>query len=67
VVAGDDATDLDMFAAARELGARGVNIAVLSVSGGHEVPAEVARGADVLLPDPESFAWLLGELAGASR
>src|SRR5439155_25621195 len=29
VVAGDDATDLDMFAAARELGARGLNIAVL--------------------------------------
>ena len=67
VVAGDDATDLDMFAAARELGAGGLNIAVLGVSGGPEVPAEVARSVDVLLPDPESFAWLLGQLAEPSR
>ena len=67
MVAGDDATDLDMFAAARELGAGGLNIAVLGVSGGPEVPAEVARSVDVLLPDPESFAWLLVQLAEPSR
>jgi trehalose 6-phosphate phosphatase len=67
VVAGDDATDLDMFAAARELEGRGLNTAILGISGGHEVPAEVARSVDVVLPDPESFAWLLGQLAGPSR
>ena len=63
VVAGDDATDLDMFAAARDLEAAGLRTAVLGVSGGREVPAEVAGSVDVLLPDPEAFVRLLGRLA----
>jgi trehalose 6-phosphate phosphatase len=63
VVAGDDATDLDMFAAARDLEAAGLRTAVLGVSGGREVPAEVAGSVDVLLPDPDAFVQLLGRLA----
>lgn len=64
VVAGDDVTDLDMFRDARELGSRGVRVAVVGVAGGDEVPAEVSSGVDVLLPDPEAFAMLLAQLAG---
>ncbi len=67
LVAGDDATDLDMFAAARGLERGGLRVAVLGISGGHEVPAEVAQSVDVLLPDPGSFVRLLGRLGGASR
>jgi len=67
VVAGDDATDLDMFAAARELRADGVRSAVLGISGGHEVPAEVFRSVDTLLPDPDAFVRVLGRLAAAIR
>jgi trehalose-6-phosphatase len=67
VVAGDDATDLDMFAAAREQRSAGVRSAVLGIAGGHEVPPEVAAGVDVLLPDPDAFVRLLGRLAGIIR
>jgi trehalose 6-phosphate phosphatase len=67
VVAGDDVTDLDMFTAAREVGSVGVMSAVLGVSGGREVPPEVSRSVDVLLPDPAAFVRLLGLLAGIIR
>lgn len=67
LVAGDDATDIDMFAAARELRSEGVGSVVIGVSGGREVPAAVAETADVVLPDPESFVRLLARLAEAIR
>jgi len=67
VVAGDDVTDLDMFAAARELRSYGVRSAVLGIAGGNEVPAEVVAGVDALLPDPDAFVRLLGRLAGTIR
>ena len=67
VVAGDDATDLDMFAAARELRSEGVRSAVLGTAGGHEVPPEIAATVDVLLPDPVAFVRLLGRLAATIR
>jgi trehalose 6-phosphate phosphatase len=64
VVAGDDVTDLDMFAAARELaGSKGLRVSILAVAGGGEVPREVSAAADFVLPDPAVFAALLGELA----
>ncbi|MDP9271518.1 MAG: trehalose-phosphatase [Chloroflexota bacterium] len=64
VVAGDDVTDLDMFAAARELGrSPRLRVAILAVAGGGEVPAEVSAAADVTLPDPAAFAALLAQLA----
>jgi trehalose 6-phosphate phosphatase len=67
VVAGDDATDLDMFAAARELRSEGERSAVLGIAGGHEVPPEIAATVDVLLPDPVAFVRLLGRLATTIR
>jgi len=67
VVAGDDATDLDMFAAARELRSEGLNSAIFGISGGHEVPPGVAENTDVLLPDPATFVRLLARLAETIR
>ena len=67
VVAGDDTTDLDMFAAARALRSEGVRSAVLGIAGGREAPPEVAASVDVLLPDPESFVGLLSRLATTIR
>jgi len=67
MVAGDDVTDLDMFAVARELRSEGVTSTVLGVSGGREVPAQVAASVDVLLPDPDAFIRVLGRLAGTIR
>ncbi len=64
LVAGDDVTDLDMFRAARTLRERGdLRAAVLGVGGGHEVPAEVAAAADVVLSSPDAMAALLASLA----
>jgi len=67
VVAGDDATDLDMFAATRELRSEGVISAVLGIAGGREVPAEIAATVDYLLPDPVAFVRLLTSLAATIR
>jgi len=67
VVAGDDATDLDMFLAARELRSEGVKSAAVGISGGREVPAAVAEPADAVLPDPESFVLVLSRLAESIR
>jgi len=67
VVAGDDATDLDMFAAARELQSEGLNSAIFGISGGPEAPPAVGENADVLLPDPAAFVRLLARLAETIR
>lgn len=67
VVAGDDATDVDMFTAAHELRPAGLTSVAVGVSGGREVPTTVAGAVDVLLPDPETFVRLLGRLADAIR
>jgi trehalose 6-phosphate phosphatase len=64
LVAGDDVTDLDMFHAARTMRQEGqLRVAVIGVGGGHEVPADVAEAADVLLPSPREMAVLLASLA----
>jgi trehalose 6-phosphate phosphatase len=63
LVAGDDVTDLDMFAAAHAARERGVlRAAVLAVRGGSEVPAAVAEAADAVLPSPDAMAELLAAL-----
>ena len=67
VVAGDDATDLDMFGVAQDLRSRGVRSVVLGIAGGHEVPAEIAATVDDLLPDPVAFVRLLTRLAATIR
>jgi len=67
VVAGDDATDLDMFGVAQELRSRGVRSVVLGIAGGQEMPPEIAATVDVLLPDPVAFIRLLGRLAATIR
>jgi len=63
LVAGDDVTDLDMFAAARAAEARGVRTMLIGVSGGHEVPDDVAGSVDHQLPDPAALVQLLAALA----
>ena len=63
LVAGDDVTDLDMFAAARALRAEGAAVAVIAIAGGREVPPAVSGAADVVLEDPATFARLLARLA----
>jgi trehalose 6-phosphate phosphatase len=66
LVAGDDVTDLDMFGAARTMRENGeLQVAVIGVGGGHEVPAEVAAAADVVLASPREMANLLASLARA--
>ncbi len=66
LVAGDDVTDLDMFRAARDLRDEGdLRATVIGVGGGHEVPAEVAAAADVVLASPAAMAGLLVSLAGS--
>jgi trehalose 6-phosphate phosphatase len=67
VVIGDDVTDLDMFAAARQLGASGLATAVIAVAGGDEVPPRVAEAADVVLPDARAVVGLLRALAAQER
>jgi trehalose 6-phosphate phosphatase len=68
LVAGDDVTDLDMFAAVRDLAGRGVlrRTAVLAVGGGTEVPSSVADAADAVLAGPPALAGVLAELASRS-
>ena len=64
VVAGDDVTDLDMFAAAHELaGTDGLRTAVIAVAGGSEVPDSISASAEATVPDPAAFAELLVRLA----
>lgn len=65
VVMGDDITDLDMFAAVDELRAAGrLRAAIIGVGGADaEVPPEVVRAADIVLPDVENAARFLQALA----
>jgi trehalose 6-phosphate phosphatase len=67
LVAGDDATDLDMFLAARDLRSGGLRSTIFAISGGREVPDAVQEAADAILPDPGAFASLLTGLADATR
>jgi trehalose 6-phosphate phosphatase len=65
VVLGDDATDLDMFRAVRELhGAGRLHGAIIGVGGaaGEVLPALV-EASDVVLADPAEVAVLLSELS----
>jgi trehalose 6-phosphate phosphatase len=64
LLAGDDVTDLDAFAAVRELTKRGAidGAAIIAVAG-HDAPAAVADAADLTLPDPRALGTLLGQLA----
>lgn len=67
IVAGDDATDLDMFAAARELRSEGVKSVVLGITGGPEAPPAIVETADVILRDPATFVRFLARLAETIR
>lgn len=68
VVLGDDATDVDMFRAAIALRSEGrLAAAIIGVGAGvDEIPAEVTRLADVMLPDPAQVAALLVALSDSS-
>ncbi|MBO9532644.1 MAG: trehalose-phosphatase [Solirubrobacteraceae bacterium] len=64
LVAGDDVTDLDAFAAAAELRAEGrLTAAVRIAVSGPDAPPEVAAAADVVLADPAELGALLSALA----
>lgn len=64
LVAGDDVTDLDAFAAARALVDEGRlrHAAVLAVAG-HDAPPSVSDAADVVLASPAALGELLASLA----
>lgn len=65
VVMGDDITDLDMFAAVDELREAGrLHGAIIGVGGADaEVPPEVVRAADIVLPNVDDAARFLDALA----
>lgn len=58
---GDDVGDLPAFAALAALGAQGRHVAAVAV-GGPELPGEVSRAADLVLPDQPSVVDLLRAL-----
>lgn len=63
LVAGDDVTDLDAFAAARALVDEGrLSRAVIVAVAGHDAPPEVAEAADVVVPAPADLGLLLRAL-----
>lgn len=64
LVAGDDVTDLDAFAAARALvdEQRLERVAIVAVAG-HDAPPAVAEAADLVLPSPADLGALLLALA----
>lgn len=62
--AGDDRTDLDAFRALGELRDSGrLHSAVRIAIASEETPAEVAAGADFVVPGPEGFLGVLEQLA----
>jgi trehalose 6-phosphate phosphatase len=61
LVAGDDAADLDAFAAARELAGSGLAVGLVAV-GGPETPAEVVAAADEVVDGPEGLLDLLASM-----
>jgi trehalose 6-phosphate phosphatase len=65
LVLGDDVTDLDMFAAARQLREAGrVSAVIIAVGAGDaDVPADVLAAADAVLAGPEEVVELLRALA----
>lgn len=65
VFAGDDAGDLDAFAALRELRRGGARTFALGV-GGPEAPPAVLAAADVVLDGPPQLADVLAQLAAAA-
>lgn len=66
IFAGDDITDLDAFAALRELVAAGrLQSATLIAVAGSDAPPQVAAGADLVVADPAELGALLGRLAAA--
>lgn len=62
--AGDDRTDVDAFAALRNLreGGRLTTVVCIAI-GSEETPREVAAGADLTVPGPEGFVRVLEALA----
>ncbi len=67
LVAGDDVTDLDAFAAARALVDEGrLERAVIVAVAGHDAPPAVAAAADLVLPDPAALGALLQALAATT-
>lgn len=67
VVAGDDVTDLDMFAAATALRhEQGLVAAVIAVHAGREVPPAVRAAADAEVASPEAMGELLSRLAAGA-
>ncbi|MEH3052839.1 MAG: trehalose-phosphatase [Patulibacter minatonensis] len=64
LVAGDDVTDLNAFAAARELALEGPLAAALLVAvAGDDAPPAVAAGGDVVVESPAALGALLEQLA----
>lgn len=68
LVAGDDVTDLDAFAAARALVEEGrlTQAAIIAVAG-HDAPPAVAEAADVVVGAPAELGQLLRALADPSE
>ncbi|MEE8347761.1 MAG: trehalose-phosphatase, partial [Dehalococcoidia bacterium] len=64
VCLGDDITDIDMFAAARRLRAKGLAGAAVAVASEEAAP-EVAQAADYTLAGQERVEWLLSEMVRA--
>ncbi|MGI8925389.1 MAG: trehalose-phosphatase [Tepidiformaceae bacterium] len=62
---GDDATDVAMFRAARELEPGGVTVLLVGVSGGTETPAAIAELSDILLRSPDEALEALETVARA--
>ena len=64
VCLGDDITDIDMFAAARRMRARGLAGAAVAVASEEAAP-EVTQAADYTLAGQERVEWLLAEIIRA--
>ncbi|MGH9312543.1 MAG: trehalose-phosphatase, partial [Vicinamibacterales bacterium] len=62
LVAGDDGTDLAMFAAAKATASLCCRIGITSA----EAPVELAAAADLMVAGPRALAALLAELAFAN-
>lgn len=65
LVAGDDATDIDMFHAADALRAQGLATLTVAVAGGAEVSRAVSDAADVTVPSPEALVGVLEGVAAS--
>ena len=61
--AGDDLADLEAFAAADRLAARGAHVVKVAV-GSAETPEPLVVAADLVVPGPAALVEMLGSLAG---